>query len=88
MDSCIQETDGIRGHTVRVIEADPGLIIEYRMRPVLMVQVLEPVFQHAVVAAMIRCQSRAPVWMFRLISSCYKDTASISPDKLHPDSGR
>ena len=45
----------------RVMEADRGLIFEYRMRPVLMVPFLGPVCQHTVAAVMIRTQSGALV---------------------------
>ena len=50
--------------TPRVVEGDTGLIIEYRTRQVLMVQISGPVCQNAVAAAMIGSQFGASVWMF------------------------
>ena len=55
--------------TIRVVEAAPGLFIEYRMRPVLIVLVLEPVWQHMEAAAIISNQSLVSVWMSWAISS-------------------
>ena len=79
----------------RVVEANLGLIIEYRMRPVLMVPVLGPVCQYAAATAMIGSQFGSSVWIFWAISSCYqapldrasKDRTAISFDQLHPDPG-
>ena len=45
--NCCKKQIKFSSTKTRVLEADPGFIIEYRMRPVLMVPVLGPVCQHA-----------------------------------------
>ena len=50
----IQYSNEIRGHHDQSRWGWPGLIIEYRMRPVLMVPVWRPICQHAAMAAIIR----------------------------------
>ena len=45
------------GIAIKVVEADSGLIITYRMRPVPMVSVLASICRHATATAMSRCQS-------------------------------
>ena len=63
------------------VMADPGLLIEYSMRPVLMVPVLGPVPQRAAGAAMTMSQSGASVWMSWAISSCYLTTLKTARTK-------
>ena len=62
------------GTTTRVVvETDPGLIIEYRMRGVLFGPRLRPDYQHAVAAVMMRCsQSVASVWLFEWFTAATK----------------
>ena len=75
VDCCIHQMD-FAGTTTR----DPGLNIEYRMRPVLIVPAWRPVCQHVAAAMMSIGLSGALVWMSRRKSSCYW-TSSGRADK-------
>ena len=71
VDCCIKKQMEFVDTATKVVKADPGLIIEYRMRTLLIVPVLEPICQHAALAARIRSQSGASVWISWAISSYY-----------------
>ena len=71
VDCSMQETNGICSTIIRMVEAEPELISECRMRPVLMVPVLEHVSQNASVATMKMSQPVASVSMYWVISSLF-----------------
>ena len=76
------------GTMIRMLDADPVLIVEYHMRPVVVVLVLGPACQHAAVAAIIRNQyemsvSNAIQLLLNIFGSCNNDTAPSPSYQVH-----
>ena len=76
------------GTVIRVLDADPLLIVEYHMRPVVVVPVLGPACQHAAAGAMIRNQyemsvSNAIQLLLNIFGSCNNDTAHSVSYQFH-----
>ena len=71
--------------TIRVVEAVPELINKNHRRPVLMIRVLMPVYQHAAAAAMIRRLSGvfAPGLSSKIQMCLGKDATSSLLDQTH-----
>ena len=83
-----------------MVEADPGLISKYHMRPIPMVSILVPAYQHAAAVTMVSgqsvvslghlsgCTERYLAATKRFLDHADKNMPSNSPDELPHDPGR